>query len=259
MTRRPREAAGPAGDLLYRWGNPRAYNRFADESDQVFYGQHDARWIEPGLPGEGNILVFNNGRNRPEGEFTTIEELTPPLLPDGTYELGSDGIFGPAQSEIAYIADPPEDFYASFISGSERQLNGNTLICSGPWGEFFEVTPSGETVWSYMNPMTTNGPLSQGELPDGQGSNSTNNRTFRASRYPADFIGFDGRDMTPGLPLEIYDGWCLSDLDGDLLVDVNDILSVINNWGTGAGDVQGDGLTDVNDLLLVVGDWGGCE
>ena len=35
---------GKGGDLIYRWGNPYAY--FAGlPSDQVFFGQHDARWI----------------------------------------------------------------------------------------------------------------------------------------------------------------------------------------------------------------------
>ncbi|MCH2133995.1 MAG: aryl-sulfate sulfotransferase [Phycisphaerales bacterium] len=253
------EAAGPAGDIMYRWGNPSIYNRNADDSDRKLYGQHDARWIPEGYPGAGNILVFNNGQNRPEGLYTTIEEITPPLLADGTYELDASGIYGPADSELVYISDTPEDFYASFISGAERQPNGNTLICSGPWGDFFEVTPASDIVWRYMNPVTADGPLSQGQLPDGQGPNSTVNRVFRASRYPTDFAGFVGKDMTPGLPLEIYDGDCLPDLNGDLVVGVEDLLDVINRWGTGAGDVQGDGRTDVEDILLVVDRWGQCE
>ena len=33
------EAAGRAGDLLYRYGNPEAYGR-GDAEDQVFFGQH---------------------------------------------------------------------------------------------------------------------------------------------------------------------------------------------------------------------------
>ena len=52
--------SGKGGDILYRWGNPQAYHA-GDVSDQAFYNQHDAQWIEAGSPGEGNILVFNNG------------------------------------------------------------------------------------------------------------------------------------------------------------------------------------------------------
>lgn len=253
------EAAGPAGDILYRWGNPLVYSRNATPDDRILWGQHDARWIPEGHPGEGNILVFNNGRNRPEGAYTTIEEITPPLLFNGTYQLGSDDIYGPAQSEIVYIADEPSDFYAAFISGAERLSNGNTIICSGPWGEFFEVTPEGETAWFYHNPDTSTGVLSQGQLPGSQGGISTNNRTFRATRLAVDHPGFDGRDMSPGLPIELYDGDCLSDLDGSGEIDVNDLLTIINKWGTGVGDVQGDGTTDVNDLLTVVDQWGLCN
>lgn len=253
------EAAGPAGDILYRWGNATVYSRNAAAEDRVLWGQHDARWIPEGYPGAGNILVFNNGRNRPEGAFTTVEEITPPLLADGTYELGSDDIYGPAESEIVYIADEPTDFYASFISGAERLPNGNTIICSGPWGEFFEITPSKDIAWFYHNPVTSTGVLSQGELPTLQGGISTSNRTFRSTRLPLDFPGFIGKDMTPGLPIEIYDGDCLADLDGSGIIDVEDLLAVINKWATGAGDVQGDGQTDVNDLLFVVDQWGTCN
>ena len=253
------EAAGPAGDILYRWGNPTVYSRNADANDRVLYGQHDARWIPEGSPGAGNILVFNNGRDRPEGAYTTVEEITPPVLIDGTYELDSSGIYGPAASQIVYIADVPTDFYAPFISGAERLPNGNTIICSGPWGEFFEITSSGETVWFYHNPDTSTGVLSQGELPVMQGGLSTNNRTFRSSRYGLDFPGFSGKDMAAGLPIEIYDGPCLSDLDGNGIVDVTDLLQVINQWGTGVGDVQGDGTTDITDLLSIVDKWGLCN
>ncbi|MAT82217.1 MAG: arylsulfotransferase (ASST) [Phycisphaerae bacterium] len=253
------EAAGPAGDILYRWGNPTVYSRNAAAEDRVFWGQHDARWIPEGYPGAGNILVFNNGRNRPEGPFTTVEELTPALQADGSYELGSNGLYGPAESEIVYIGDVPTDFYASFISGAERLPNGNTIICSGPWGEFFEITPAGDIVWFYHNPATSTGILSQGELPTMQGGFSTNNRTFRSTRLGVDYPAFVGRDMTPGLPIEIYDGPCLSDLDGSGATDVNDLLQVINTYGTGVGDVQGDGTTDVNDLLQIVDNWGLCN
>ena len=65
--------------------------------------------------------------------------------------------------------------------------------------------------------------------------------------------------MAAGLPIEIYDGPCLSDLDGNGIVDVTDLLQVINQWGTGVGDVQGDGTTDITDLLSIVDKWGLCN
>ncbi len=38
------------GDLLYRWGNPQAYDA-GSADDQTLFLQHDAQWIRPGLPG----------------------------------------------------------------------------------------------------------------------------------------------------------------------------------------------------------------
>jgi hypothetical protein len=141
------EAAGPAGDLLYRWGNPRTYDA-GTAADQVFYGQHDAQWIEAGLPGTGNILVFNNGRGRPEGNYSSIEELIPPVDVNGNYTL--DGAaYGPDAVTWNYTADPPTDLYSQNISGTQRLGNGNTLICEGEDGDFIEVNAQGEVVWTY--------------------------------------------------------------------------------------------------------------
>ena len=42
------EAATEAGDLLYRWGNPRTYDRGTDE-DQMMFHQHDSHWMDEGL------------------------------------------------------------------------------------------------------------------------------------------------------------------------------------------------------------------
>jgi hypothetical protein len=134
------------GDLLYRWGNPQTYGA-GTAGDQQLFVQHDAEWIEDGLPGAGNILVFNNGTGRPAGSYSSIDEIVPPLLADGSYESGLP--FGPAAPAWTYQGSPMSDLYAERISGSQRLLNGNTLICDGPGGRFFEVTAGGDTVWEH--------------------------------------------------------------------------------------------------------------
>ena len=58
--------SGKGGDLLYRWGNPRAY-RAGGIKDQKLFSQHNAHWIPKGRPGAGNILIFNNGMPRVGG------------------------------------------------------------------------------------------------------------------------------------------------------------------------------------------------
>ncbi len=190
---------GKGGDFLYRWGNPRSY-RAGTTDDQVFYAQHDAQWIKPGLPGEGNILVFNNGAGRPEGVFSTIEEIVTPVDVAGDYPPITPGTpHGPASQFWTYTADPPESFYSGAISGAQRLPNGNTLICAGRSGRYFEVTSDGDIVWEYINPATDDGIAAQGE-PVNAGSNSV----FRISRYGKDFSGFSGRDLTPEGHIEIY-------------------------------------------------------
>jgi hypothetical protein len=141
---------GRGGDFLYRWGNPKSY-RAGNESDQKLFGPHDPQWIEPGCPGEGNILVFNNGFRRPGRPYSTIDELKPPMNASGNYTLVPGKAYGPEKLAWQYKAADPYSFSASHISGCQRLPNGNTLICNGPNGSFFEVTKGGKTVWTYNN------------------------------------------------------------------------------------------------------------
>lgn len=164
--------SGKGGDLLYRWGNPEAYGA-GTASDRVFYQQHDAHWIESGLEGAGNLLIFNNGLFRPGGNYSSIIEITPPLQPDGSY-LKDGNAWGPDDIVWEYAADPPADFFSMNISSSQRMPGGNTLICSGRKGFFFEVNPAGEVVWEYQNPFGF-GPLMKA--------------VFHCLRYPYDYPG----------------------------------------------------------------------
>jgi len=187
---------GKGGDLLYRWGNSQAYDS-GEEDDQSLFLQHDARWIRPGLPGEENILIFNNGRRRPGGSYSTIDEIAPPVDEEGYYYLTPGSPYGPEEPIWVYSSENPPDFYAENLSGAHRLLNGNTLICDGPGGNFFEVTHDSDIVWNYINPVNGKGPMNQGDPAVG-------NRVFKIFRYPPDYPGFDGQDMTPGDPIEIY-------------------------------------------------------
>lgn len=149
------EAAGPAGDLLYRWGNPAMHGAGTAEDRQLF-AQHDARWVPGDDGGPDQILIFNNGRGRPGGDWSTVVAIVPPLSGDGSYSWPEGGVPGPAEPVWAYSSPEKGDFYSNFISGAERLGNGNTLICSGAEGRVFEVTPAGETVWEYRNPVEGN-------------------------------------------------------------------------------------------------------
>ncbi|MEJ2193245.1 MAG: aryl-sulfate sulfotransferase [Ignavibacteriaceae bacterium] len=190
--------SGIGGDLLYRWGNPQTYNA-GNATEQKLFLQHDAHWIQTGLPGEGNILIFNNGLFRPDGNYSTIDEITPPVDQNGNYSKIPGVPYGPENLVWIYTASNPGELFAPNVSGSQRQPNGNTLICNGPRGKFFEVTNNGELVWLYINPVVFSGPIYYEDPIPGIG-----NWVFRAYRYSPDYPGFDGRDLTPGEPIELY-------------------------------------------------------
>jgi hypothetical protein len=142
---------GKGGDLLYRWGNPESYDA-GSASDQKLFFQHDASWIEPGYPGEGHILVFNNGNNRPSGQYSSVDEFAPPVDSYGEYYLEPGSAYGPEDYSWSYTANPPTSFFSTVFGGAQRLKDGNTLICGGVTGKFFEVTPDKTTVWQWINP-----------------------------------------------------------------------------------------------------------
>lgn len=149
--------SGNGGDILYRWGNPATYQRGTSADQKLFY-QHDTTWIHNGCPGGGNILIFNNGVERPGETYSTVDEISPPVDSDGNYYIEHSSPYGPETVQWTYVADPPSSFYATGFSGAERLKDGNTLICNGVEGRFFEITPGGVTVWEYVNPYP--GPFS---------------------------------------------------------------------------------------------------
>ena len=143
--------SGRGGDILYRWGNPQVY-RAGDSSDQKLFAQHDATWIEPGLVGAGNIMIFNNGQGRSDGRYSSVEVIAPPVDKSGRYALIPGSAYGPKEADWIYTAENKPDFFSQNISGAQRLENGNTLICSGAVGTIFEISPDEKIVWKYVHP-----------------------------------------------------------------------------------------------------------
>lgn len=122
-------------------------------------GPHNTHMIPRGLPGEGNILVFDNGGWSGYG------------APDQTSETGLKSMkrdssrvleFDPVTLKVVWefnaakigFAPPFEKhyFYSPLVSNAQRLENGNTLIDEGTSGRFIEVDKSGNIVWEYVNP-----------------------------------------------------------------------------------------------------------
>lgn len=168
---------GRGGDLLYRWGNPRTYGA-GTRDDQRLFSQHDARWVT-GEDGSLSLTVFNNGGDRPDGPWSSVDEIRLPFDPEHGFVREPGAPFGPEEPSWSYRAD---GFLSSFVSGAERLPGGNTLICSGAQARVFEVTPDGEVVWDYRNGLGAGrGGAGDGEMGPGA--------LFRAARLPADYPG----------------------------------------------------------------------
>ena len=178
---------GQGGDILYRWGNPQAYDQ-GGFLDQKLHLQHHTHWIPEGLPDAGKIILFNNqvGSN-PNYSNVNVVEL--PVDQNGFYTYAG-GSYGPSDFDWTYQAAIPSDFYSNIISGAERLKNGNTLICEGVGGRFFEVDSAGTTVWEYVNPVNDLGAIAQNTAP-------TDNNVFRCTRYSPDYAGLVGQTLTP--------------------------------------------------------------
>jgi len=180
------------GDLLFRYGNPMAFNS-GDETNQVSFQQHDAQWIPTGYPNEGNILFFNNGGDR---QYSSIDMFKPVMNLDGTYKRESGQPFGPIKPDWSYTAKNKTDFFSIFISGVQPFENGNFLICEGAKGHIFEINSQKEIVWDYVNPVNGGGPVKQGV-------NIQGNQVFRSYKYDVNSDAFANKTIVEGKPLEL--------------------------------------------------------
>ncbi len=189
---------GNGGDLLYRWGNPQSYGQ-GTSVDRKLFGQHYPHFIESGLPNEGKIIVFNNGFGR-NPSFSQVDIITTPQISPGVYDYTANTAYEPESTDYTYtdLSSDPSEFFTAILSSAQQLPNGNILVCEGIDGYLFELDTNNNKVWEYINPIDgTNGSsTTQTELPNG-------NRLFRAIKYATDFPGFIGKDLTPGLPLEI--------------------------------------------------------
>jgi hypothetical protein len=143
--------------------------------DQIS-GQHDAQIIPKGLPGAGNLLVFDN-----QGEAGYPRASV-------TYTGGSRVLeIDPVTKQIVWqytgasSGNPGWTFRSTHISNARRLPNGNTFIDEGQIGRFFQVTPEGEIVWEYLNPYPRRGKDAQTGRP------TLNYSVYRAQPVPYDW------------------------------------------------------------------------
>ena len=217
------KAASPAGDFLYRFGDPARYAQGdppcvlenwdnATSGHKQMGGAHDVHWIRPGLSGAGHIMVLNNGQylyqRTPQSSALEInpfldangrdtgEYVNPPDAGYRRETYDHDTHNQPRQISRQIVwsfrSVNSHGFFSHIGCSAQRLPNGNTFICSDTEGHFFEVTADGRLVWEYINPVTRDGAVKVlGDvLP-------MTNSVFRAYRYAADHPALKGRDLAP--------------------------------------------------------------
>lgn len=142
--------------------------------DQIS-GQHNAHLIAKGLPGAGNLLLFDD-----QGGAGF------PPAPLGIYAGSRVLEIDPEKKNIVWqytgenSGRPVWSFFSSFVSNAQRLPNGNTLIDEGMNGRFFQITSTGDIVWEYVSPY-----LSHSEV---NGKPFTGSLVYRAQAVPYDWV-----------------------------------------------------------------------
>ena len=100
-------------------------------------GQHESHMIAPGLPGEGNILIFDNGASPTDdlahaGRSVVLE-------------------IDPQTKKVEWKYENGEQFHSNFTCSCARLPNGNTLINETAGSRIFEVNRDGDIVWEYVH------------------------------------------------------------------------------------------------------------
>ena len=153
------------GSIVWRMGPDFSASAELRAIRQII-GQHHPHLIPKGLPGAGNLLVFDNGGSSGYG-------FASPIAPQGRGAFQRAGSrvleINPVTLQLVWSYQNAR-FFSTNISGAQRLPNGNTLVTAGAGGRMFEITREGAIVWEYMFPLFS-------------GANQSN-AVYRAYRMP---------------------------------------------------------------------------
>jgi hypothetical protein len=239
----------------------------------------------PGLSLDG-LTLFVIGDGAAAAGSGVIESITPLqglAIPSDGYFLAGESTFTLAPSSQVDLTTPTLNFengdHVTFVlasnfsgfNGQDLDTNNDGALDITPWGAvvdavgfIVEPNPPAANDWAYGASL---GGSDVG--PDVQPSGSfIPGQIYRCETAGLWTIGkfnpFDpsGGTDTPGSANLACTGVpCPGDRTGNGIVDVDDLLAVINTWGSNnpIGDATGNGIVDVDDLLIVINGWGACD
>lgn len=164
------------GNVVWRLGPDFEYSKELQDIGQII-GQHHFHVIPKGLPGEGNVMLFDNGGQAGMGKptscspsgynnmtrgYSRVLEIDP-ITMKVVWSFNNRHSYNGVDGNIGW----QQLLYSEYCSSADRLPNGNTLITETIGGRGIEVTPEGEIVWEFLNP---------------------GGHFFRAHRYPYDWF-----------------------------------------------------------------------
>ncbi len=96
-------------------------------------GGHESQMIEKHQAGAGNIIIFDNGVFKHQGQSFILE-------------------INPLTKKLEWVYDAGSKFYSNSSGSVQRLNNGNTLISEDLRARVFEVDREKQIVWSYQAP-----------------------------------------------------------------------------------------------------------
>ena len=204
-------SGGAEGSIIWRWGNPAAYDRGTADDQKLFF-QHDARWAYEGIglndPNFGKVTVFNNqvpDAEAPDGYHSEASILEPVYdFYENLYGMdAATGTYLPLDFSSTYAAPTPIDLASNITSNYQILPEGHSLIGEGNQGEAIELDENQEVVWRYKIPLTSTAINLPQPVEQGTVLNPMQNLMFRMQRFASDFPGFSGQDLCPGGVLEL--------------------------------------------------------
>lgn len=132
--------AGKGGDILYRWGNPAAYQA---SGTKILNVTHDSHWVPEGCPDAGYLTGVNNAGQTSPSQKTTFEKISLPRV-DYNYTITPGSAYTPSTYNSRIVGTG----YTSNMGNIQQFPNGNQLICLATAGTIYEINASGTTLWT---------------------------------------------------------------------------------------------------------------
>ncbi len=224
----------------------------------LYFPSTDPNTIMTAVFGNANVLELHTWSNSLfDGSATPVALHQSALGGDVAHDRAWDSLGGDALVYDSYVAIGSDDaaVSAAMLLGFDSagfNGTGGLVINDGLWfivpddpaGALGQGTALGHRIGSFS-------------IEAGQGVETlVNVQWFDGAGEVHQSIGLYwnnyGLDPEPA---------CATDINGDNLTDVNDLLALIDAWGVCNGcsaDINNSGEVDVDDLLLLIGGWGPC-